>query len=59
MQKIKITDALLLLILLALILNILIRIPVTRATADTFRLDDCITTAPDEKPVAYLHVVNH
>jgi hypothetical protein len=59
MQKLKLTDLLLLLVFLALLVNILIRIPLPRATADTFRLDDCITTSPDDKPAAYLHVVNH
>ena len=59
MQKMKITDWLLLLVLLALIINILLKIPVSKATADTFRLDDCITSQPDDKPAAYLHVVNH
>ena len=46
MQKIKTTDILLFFILLALLANILVKFPIQQATAETFKLDDCITLPP-------------
>lgn len=59
MPKIKTTDILLFLILLSFLANILIKGPITKATAETFKLDDCITPQPTDKPAAYLHVISH
>jgi len=52
-------DTLLLLIFLALVIDILLRLPVQRAVAETFELDKCITTTPTEKPGGYVHVITH
>ena len=59
MPKLKTTDILLFLILLSLLLNLLIKIPLPRAIAETFKLDNCITSEASDKPAAYLHVVLH
>jgi len=54
-----ITNVLLIILILLSIFNLLTRASVRQAEADTFRLDDCITTDLNEKPIAYLHVVPH
>lgn len=60
MKKLEPRDVVLVLILALLVVNTLHTFfPPRPATADTFRLDDCITTAPAEQPNAYLHVVTH
>lgn len=58
-KKSSSTDILLFLILVALVLDILVRIPIQKAVAETFKLDSCITASPSDKPEAYLHVVQH
>ena len=52
-------DVLLFLILIMLVVNTLINLPIKRSEAETFKLDDCVTLQPTDKPSAYLHVVTH
>jgi hypothetical protein len=52
-------DILLFLILIILGLNILFNLSLKKLEAETFKLDDCITAQPTDKPAAYLHVVTH
>lgn len=59
MQAAKMTNILLGGILLVLLANLMIKISSPQALAETFKLDDCITSSPNEKPIAYLHVVSH
>jgi hypothetical protein len=47
------------LIFLALVMDILLKLPVRRAAAETFELDRCITVSPGEKPGGFVHVVTH
>ena len=58
-KKSSFTDILLFLIFVALILNSLVKIPIQKVAAETFKLDSCITASPGDKPEAYLHVVQH
>lgn len=60
MKKVRTTDLLLFLILIALILNIFIQaFPVQQAEAESFMMDNCITVDKLAQPSAYLHVVTH
>lgn len=52
-------DILLLLIFVALCLDMITRLPVSKCIAETFELDKCVTTTPSEKPGGYVHVVTH
>lgn len=52
-------EILLLLILIALCLDIIMRLPLAQCIADTFRIDECITLGVKDKPSSYLHVVPH
>lgn len=56
-KELEIRDILLFLIVVMLGINAFINLKPQRVEADTFKLDDCITTKPDGKPAAYLHVV--
>lgn len=58
MQEVKTTNLLLFLILLALVANVLVKLP-HNAIAETFKLDDCITSRPDQKPAGFVHVIQH
>ena len=58
-KEINTTDALLFLITIMLSINTFINLQPKRVEAETFRLDDCVTTKPDERPAAYLHVISH
>ena len=55
----EIRDVLLLLIFLALVVDILLKLPLKKAEAETFELDRCITATVGEKPGGYVHVVSH
>lgn len=55
----ELRDILLFLVTIMLLINTFINLQPRRVEADTFRLDDCITAKPDNKPSAYLHVVSH
>lgn len=55
----EVRDILLLLILIMLAVNILISLPIKKLEAETFKLDNCITSNSADKPSAYLHVVTH
>ncbi len=59
MPQTKMTNILLGGILLILLVDLLMRIPTPKAVAETFELDRCITSSPNEQPTAYLHVVSH
>ncbi len=53
------TPFFLFLIALMLIINTFLNLQPKKLEAETFRLDDCITSRPDDKPAAYLHVITH
>ena len=59
METRRATNILLLLIFLCLVVSILSRIQPEKAYAETFMLDDCVTSGPYEEPKAYVHVVVH
>ncbi|MDI6606760.1 MAG: hypothetical protein QME65_06440 [Candidatus Omnitrophota bacterium] len=58
-KKWEVRDVLLLLIFLALVVDILLKLPARTAVAETFELDRCITASPGEKPGGFVHVVTH
>lgn len=58
-KKWEARDILLLLIFIALVVDILLKLPAKRAVAETFELDRCITVNPGEKPGGFVHVVAH
>ncbi len=55
----KTTNILLALIFVAIVVMILMRLPVSELSAETLRLDSCITSSPYDKPEAYVHVIMH
>ena len=57
--KEEIRDILLFLILLLLIMDTFLHLKVKPIEAETFKIDDCITSQPSDKPAAYLHVIAH
>lgn len=58
-KELDVKAVLLFLIAIMLILNTFLNLQPKRVEAETFRLDDCITTKADDKPAAYLHVITH
>lgn len=58
-KELDVRDILLFLVMIMLIINTFLNLRPKKAEADTFRLDSCITSKPEEKPAAYLHVVTH
>ena len=52
-------DMLLFLIVIMLGINIMLNLPIKKLNAETFKLDDCITTRMGDRPTAYLHVITH
>jgi hypothetical protein len=59
MKNATVTNILLAVIAVLLFLNLLAKSPLARVEADTFKLDNCITERPGDKPAAYVHVVSH
>lgn len=59
MNSPRLTNALLLIIALALAARLGLALAESPAVAETFKLDSCITQTLNEKPIAYLHVVTH
>lgn len=59
MKSTAVTNFLLALIALLLLANLLVKFPAAKVEAETFKLDDCITANPGDKPAAYVHVVTH
>ncbi|HRZ66608.1 MAG TPA: hypothetical protein P5521_00585 [Candidatus Omnitrophota bacterium] len=59
MKSTVVTNALLAIIAVLLFLNLLAKGPVPGAEADTFKLDDCITSKAGDRPAGYVHVVSH
>ncbi len=57
MKSIAMTNLLLALIALLLLANLLAKVPMAKVEAETFRLDDCITANPGDKPAGFVHVV--
>ena len=53
------TNWLLAAILGVLLLRLLSALRMPTATAETFRLDNCITRSLDEVPGCYVHVITH
>lgn len=58
-KELEVRDMLLFLITIMLTINTFINLQPKRIEAETFKLDDCITNKPEDKPAAYLHVVAH
>ena len=58
MNRFEMRDYLTLTAVILLFVNIFL-VSAGHVKADTFRLDDCITANPGDKPAAYLHVVTH
>jgi len=52
-------NILLFLIFIVLVINTFSNFFVKKVNAETFRLDQCITTEPGDNPTAYVHVVTH
>ncbi len=59
MNDLRATNWLLVGILIALVAHLGVRLGVAPAIAETLRLDNCITSKPNDKPAAYVHVVTH
>ncbi len=59
MNDLRLTNWLLLGILVALVAHLAIRLGTTPVIAETFKLDQAITGFPNEEPDAYVHVVEH
>lgn len=59
MRGTTITNFLLALIAILLLANLVLKSSAVKVEAETFRLDDCITTNPGDKPAGYVHVVTH
>jgi hypothetical protein len=58
-KGLELRDMLSILLLIMLIVNAFLSLRPQKAVAETFRLDDCITSELKDKPAAYLHVVAH
>ena len=58
-KGLEVRDILLFLITIMLTINTFISLQPKRIEAETFKLDDCITSKTDDRPAAYLHVVSH
>lgn len=58
-KELDVRDILLFLVMIMLIINTFFNLRPKKAEADTFRLDSCITSKPEDKPAAYLHVITH
>lgn len=58
-KQIKITDILLIIVAIMLVINTFLHLSPKKVEADTFKVDDCITTKPTDRPSAFLHVVTH
>ena len=59
MTTLRMTNWLLVGILLIVAADFAVRLGIPAAVAETFKLDTCITPLPDDKPSSYLHVVTH
>ena len=59
MDSIRATNWLLLIIAVALIAHLGLMLVNQPVTAETFRLDSCVTDRPSDRPGSYLHVVTH
>ena len=55
----RMTNWLLLGIFLILLTRLIIDVVPQSVLAETFRLDQCITNFPNDKPASYVHVVTH
>jgi hypothetical protein len=59
MARRRVTNWLLLGIFLALLAQVGLQISATPVLAETFKLDTCITSLPNDRPDSYVHVVTH
>ncbi len=59
MKSIAVTNFILVLIAVLLLANLLAKLPISKVEAETFKLDDCITANPGDKPAAYVHVITN
>lgn len=59
MDSRRLTNALLLVIAVTLVAHLMLSLASYPVIAETFQLDNCITSRPSERPTSYLHVVTH
>lgn len=59
MGNIRVTNILLAVIAVLLLANLLVKLPAAKVSAETFKLDDCITAEPEGEPAGFVHVVTH
>jgi len=52
-----VTNFLLALIAVLLLANLLVRFPDAEVEAETFKMDDCVTAKPGDRPAGFVHVV--
>lgn len=57
MRSAAVTNFLLALIAVLLLANLLVKLPVAKVEAETFRIDDCVTAKPGDRPAGFVHVV--
>jgi hypothetical protein len=57
MRSVTITNFLLALIAILLLVNLLVRLPPSKVEAETFKIDDCVTAGPGDRPAGFVHVV--
>lgn len=57
MKNATITNLLLAVIAVLLLVNLLVKLPASKVEAETFKLDDCITAKPGDRPAGFVHVV--
>lgn len=57
MKGTTVTNFLLALIAVLLLANLLANLPAAKVEAETFKIDDCVTAKPGDRPVGFLHVV--
>ena len=58
-HDLRVTNWLLLGILLALVAHLGVQLGAIPVLAETFKLDTCVTPMPNDKPLSYVHVVTH
>ncbi len=59
MESKRLTNGLLAVIAFALLAHLILALGDRGVIAETFQLDNCITSRTGDKPTAYLHVVSH
>ncbi len=57
MRSAAVTNFLLALIAVLLLANLLVKLPAAKVEAETFKIDDCVTAKPGDRPAGFVHVV--